>query len=59
MNAPVNTIMPAAYGDKKKLSPEVHRHYKAALRKDNVMPAYAFALELSNANVGGNASGTG
>jgi len=50
MNAPVNTIMPAAYGDKRKLSPEVHRHYKAALPRGKRIAAYAFALELSNAN---------
>ena len=50
MNAPVNTIMPAAYGDKRKLSPEVHRHYKAALPRAKRIAAYAFALELSNAN---------
>ena len=51
MNAPVNTIMPAAYGDKRKLSSEVHRHYKAALPRGKRIAAYAFALELSNANV--------
>ena len=50
LNAPVNTIMPAAYGDKRKLSPEVHRHYKAALPPGKRIAAYAFALELSNAN---------
>ena len=50
MNAPVNTIMPAAYGDKRKLSPEVHRHYKAALPRGKRIAAYTFALELSNAN---------
>jgi len=50
MNAPVNTIMPAAYGDKRKLSPEVHRHYKAALPRGKRIAAYAFVLELSNAN---------
>lgn len=49
MNAPVNMIMPAAYGNKKKLTPEVHRHYKAALPKGARQGAYAFALELSNA----------
>ena len=50
MNTPVNTIMPAAYGDKRKLSPEIHRHYKAALPRGKRIAAYAFALELSNAN---------
>lgn len=50
MNTPVNTIMPAAYGDRRKLTPEVHRHYKAALPRGKRIAAYAFALELSNAN---------
>ena len=50
MNAPVNTIMPAAYGDKQKLTAEVHRHYRAALPKGQRSAAYEFALELSNAN---------
>lgn len=50
MNAPVNMIMPQAYGDKKKLSPEVHRHYKEALPKGKRTAAYAFAQELTTAN---------
>jgi pimeloyl-ACP methyl ester carboxylesterase len=50
MNTPVNVIMPKAYGDKKKLSAEAHRHYKAALPRGKRMAAYAFALELSDAN---------
>ena len=50
MNAPVNIIMPQAYGDRKKLSAEAHRHYKAALPKGKRTGAYAFALELTNAN---------
>jgi haloalkane dehalogenase len=50
MNAPVNTIMPAAYGDKRKLSPEVHRHYKAVLPLGERTATYAFALEMSYAN---------
>ncbi|HEX6893353.1 MAG TPA: alpha/beta fold hydrolase, partial [Chryseolinea sp.] len=50
MNAPVNVIMPKAYGDKRKLSTEAHRHYKAALPRGERTAAYAFALELSNAN---------
>lgn len=51
MNLPVNTIMPQAYGDKKKLGREVHDHYR------NVVPdpasriaLYAIALELMNAS---------
>jgi pimeloyl-ACP methyl ester carboxylesterase len=50
MNAPVNVIMPQAYGDRKRLSTEAHRHYKAALPKGKRTAAYAFALELTNAN---------
>ncbi|HEY5917156.1 MAG TPA: alpha/beta fold hydrolase [Chryseolinea sp.] len=50
LNAPVNVIMPQAYGDRKKLSTEVHRHYKAALPKGKRTAAYAFALELTSAN---------
>jgi pimeloyl-ACP methyl ester carboxylesterase len=51
LNASVNMIMPAAYGDRKKLTKEVHQHYK------NVVPTpasrvavYAFAKELMNAS---------
>ncbi|HZY81636.1 MAG TPA: alpha/beta fold hydrolase [Cyclobacteriaceae bacterium] len=51
MNAPVNMIMPSAFGDKKKLTPEAHRHYK------NVVPdatsrvaLYAIALQLMGAS---------
>ncbi len=50
MNAPVNVIMPQAYGDRDKLSSEAHRHYKAALPKGKRTAAYAFALELTRAN---------
>jgi haloalkane dehalogenase len=50
LNAPVNLIMPQAYGDRKKLSAEAHRHYKAALPKGKRTAAYAFALELINAS---------
>ena len=50
MNAPVNMIMPQAYGDRSKLSREAHRHYKAALPKGKRTAAYAFALEMSHAN---------
>lgn len=49
-NAPVSIIMPQAYGDRKKLSAEVHRHYKEALPKGKRTAAYAFALELTDAN---------
>lgn len=51
LNFPVNTIMPSAYGDKKKLTKEVHRHYKKALPSaDERTAAYAFAKELMNAS---------
>ncbi len=51
LNAPVNTIMPSAYGDKKKLTKDVHLHYKNALSspKERVA-AYAFGKELMNAS---------
>lgn len=51
MNFPVNTIMPAAFGDKKKLTKEIHRHYKQALPDTSSRKgAYAFAKELMNAS---------
>ena len=50
MNLPVNVIMPAAYGDKRKLTKEVHAHYKNALPKGERQATYAFALEISRAN---------
>jgi pimeloyl-ACP methyl ester carboxylesterase len=50
MNFPVNVIMPSAYGNKKLLSKEVHRHYKMALAKGSRMAAYAFSKELINAS---------
>jgi pimeloyl-ACP methyl ester carboxylesterase len=50
MNVPVNVIMPQAYGDRTKLSREAHRHYKAALPKGKRRAAYAFALEMTDAN---------
>lgn len=46
-NAPVNFIMPAAFGDKKKLTKEAHQHYKKALSSPSERrAAYAFAGEL-------------
>lgn len=50
LNAPVNIIMPAAYGNKKRLTPIVHAHYKNALRKGERTAAFAFAQELMNAS---------
>lgn len=50
-NFPVNVIMPAAYGDKRKLTPEVHRHYRAALPTPNSRTAaYQFSRELLDAS---------
>lgn len=49
-NFPVNVVMPAAYGDKRKLTPEVHRHYKMALpNPESRRAAYAFSGELLKA----------
>lgn len=51
MNAPVNTIMPQAFGDKKKLTREVHEHYKKVVPDSSSRIAlYAIALELMNAS---------
>jgi haloalkane dehalogenase len=49
-NFPVNVIMPAAYGNKKMLTKEVHAHYKNALTKGSRTAAYAFSKELMNAS---------
>jgi pimeloyl-ACP methyl ester carboxylesterase len=47
MNFSVNVMMPAAYGDKKKLTPEIHRHYKHALPDSSSRAgAYTFAKEI-------------
>ena len=49
-NAPVNMIMPAAFGNKKLLTKEIHSHYKKALpNAASRVGAYAFAKELMNA----------
>jgi pimeloyl-ACP methyl ester carboxylesterase len=51
LNAPVNTIMPSAYGNKKKLTKQIHAHYKNALPSGKErIAAYAFAKELMNAS---------
>jgi pimeloyl-ACP methyl ester carboxylesterase len=51
LNAPVNFIMPAAFGDKKKLTREVHRHYKSPVPDAASRVAlYAIAHELMNAS---------
>ncbi|MBL7828297.1 MAG: alpha/beta fold hydrolase [Saprospiraceae bacterium] len=49
-NFPVNVVTPAAFGDKKKLTPEIHRHYKMALPDAaSRKAAYQFAFELLDA----------
>jgi len=49
-NFPVTVVMPAAFGDKKKLTPEAHRHYKMALpNPKSRQAAYAFSGELLGA----------
>ena len=51
LNFPVSTIMPAAFGDKKKLTKEIHTHYKSALPSATErIAAYTFAKELMNAS---------
>jgi len=50
-NFPVNVVMPAAFGDKKKLTKEIHAHYKNALpNASSRVGAYAFTKELMNAS---------
>lgn len=49
-NFPVNFVMPAAFGNKRKLTPEIHRHYKQALPSPAARrAAYAFSSELLDA----------
>ncbi len=49
-NFPVTVVTPAAFGDKKKLTPEVHRHYKQALPDpESRRAAYAFSGQLLDA----------
>lgn len=50
-NFPVKAVMPAAFGDKKKLTKEIHAHYKNALPDSaSRVGAFAFAKELMNAS---------
>lgn len=49
-NFPVTFIMPAAFGDRKKLTPDVHRHYLQALdTAEKRIAAYTFSRELLGA----------
>jgi haloalkane dehalogenase len=51
LNAPVNIITPAAFGNRKKLTQEIHRHYKMPVPDANSRIAlYAIALELMNSS---------
>lgn len=51
LNFPVKIILPAAYGDRKKLRPAIHNHYKKALPDiSSRMGAYAFSKELMDAS---------
>ncbi|MBL7859033.1 MAG: alpha/beta fold hydrolase [Cyclobacteriaceae bacterium] len=51
LNFPVNTVMPAAYANKQKLTRAVHEQYKKALPNAAARTgAYAFAKELMNAS---------
>ena len=49
LNFPVNVIMPAAFGNKKKLTKEIHHHYKQALLPGERTAAYTFSKELLSA----------
>lgn len=50
-NFPVRAVMPAAFGDKKKLTSAIHAHYKNALPDPaSRVGAYAFAKELMSAS---------
>lgn len=51
LNFPVTVVMPAAFGDKKKLTKEIHAHYKKALPSARErVAAYTFASELMSAS---------
>ena len=50
MNFPVNTIMPAAYGNKKHLTKQIHAHYKRPLSKGYRHATFAFAKQLMDAS---------
>lgn len=50
LNFPVTAIMPAAYADRKKLTREIHNHYRKALPDAaSRIGTYAFARELIDA----------
>jgi haloalkane dehalogenase len=52
LNFPVNFIMPRAFGDRKKLTKAIHRHYKKPLDSwAHRVATYAFATELKNASL--------
>ncbi|MBC8045346.1 MAG: alpha/beta fold hydrolase [Fimbriimonadaceae bacterium] len=50
LNAPVNMIMPQAYGDKRKLTKEIHKHYKMPLNNSaSRIATYTIARQLKDA----------
>jgi len=51
-NASLRLIMPSAYGDKRKLTPEIHRHYLAVFedREARVRVLHALARALLGSN---------
>ncbi len=50
LNFPVSAIMPAAYGNRQVLTPEIHKHYKMALPTPSERQAtYFLSKELMNA----------
>jgi pimeloyl-ACP methyl ester carboxylesterase len=51
LNAPVNMIMPAAFGDRKKLTKNIHSHYRKAYPgAPSRVALYAIAKELMGAS---------
>jgi haloalkane dehalogenase len=51
MNFPVTVLMPSAYGDRRLLTRDTHRHYKRALPDAaSRLSAYRFARELMDAS---------
>lgn len=51
LNFPVNIVMPAAFGDRRKLTKEIHRHYKKALPSARErIAAHTFSIELMAAS---------
>ncbi len=49
-NFPVTMVMPAAFGNKKRLTNQIHSHYKNALPKGQRHATYVLSQELINAS---------